>query len=237
MSTDPKKTALQEYSQQINLDYFPGYSNIVSTDSHFISACKQTLKLIGASHPAQLFDADYASMPCMPAKNAVIFEQEDLLALKGEIKVLSYQQYNGDWKLLLGHKKPIIVQDNILGLLVNFIDVTHTGLIDIFRFLSKDNHLCIQQSFSLIIDDHLPHRHHLSSREQECLFYLCRGFTYRQLSEILNISISTAQTHIENIKLKLKLHTKSELIDEAMRLGIHNILPHTLIRKTSQSNK
>lgn len=52
----------------------------------------------------------------------------------------------------------------------------------------------------------------LSDREIQCLYYLCKGFSYKSIGSQLNISPRTAETHISNAKYKLHITTKSALI-------------------------
>ena len=53
----------------------------------------------------------------------------------------------------------------------------------------------------------------LSPKEFSILRKLAQGSTARKIAEELSISIRTAETHIHNMKNKLALHTKNELID------------------------
>src|SRR5579872_1296825 len=60
----------------------------------------------------------------------------------------------------------------------------------------------------------------LSKRECTCLFYLVRGRTAAEIAKALFISKRTVETHIENIKTKLKCRNKSEIFDKAFEFGI-----------------
>lgn len=59
----------------------------------------------------------------------------------------------------------------------------------------------------------------LTQREQECIYYLTRGFTFFEIGQYLNISPRTVETHISNIKVKLNVKTRSELIAKVCELG------------------
>lgn len=52
----------------------------------------------------------------------------------------------------------------------------------------------------------------LTPRENECLDYLLKESTTSNIAAAMNISIRTAETHIERIKNKLHCRTKNELI-------------------------
>jgi DNA-binding NarL/FixJ family response regulator len=52
----------------------------------------------------------------------------------------------------------------------------------------------------------------LSAREQEILSYLAKGYRYKEIADILCISIETVRTHIRNIYEKLHVHSRTEAL-------------------------
>lgn len=60
----------------------------------------------------------------------------------------------------------------------------------------------------------------LTSREHEILSIIAKGFTNREVSDLLGISINTVPVHIRNIYKKLQASNRSEAMFEAHRLGI-----------------
>jgi two-component system, NarL family, response regulator NreC len=63
----------------------------------------------------------------------------------------------------------------------------------------------------------------LSPREREILQLIAEGYTNKQISEILSISIKTVQTHRMNLMSKLGLHDRAELIKYAIQRKIIDI--------------
>ncbi|MEO6016521.1 MAG: response regulator transcription factor [Polaromonas sp.] len=59
----------------------------------------------------------------------------------------------------------------------------------------------------------------LSKREQEVLQLIARGFSYMEIARLQAISVHTVQTHIKNLYGKLAVHSKTEAVFEATRLG------------------
>jgi DNA-binding NarL/FixJ family response regulator len=53
----------------------------------------------------------------------------------------------------------------------------------------------------------------LTKREQECLHYVLRGFSAKQISRKLYRSNRTIEAHINNIKIKLKCKNKAALVE------------------------
>jgi two-component system response regulator NreC len=60
----------------------------------------------------------------------------------------------------------------------------------------------------------------LSVREKEILQILASGKSNREIADLLHISISTVETHRNNIFQKLNLHNLAELILYAVRKGL-----------------
>ena len=51
----------------------------------------------------------------------------------------------------------------------------------------------------------------LTLREQQVTALVCLGYTNRQIAARLNLSIETVKTHIRNVLLKFRIHSKTEL--------------------------
>jgi len=60
----------------------------------------------------------------------------------------------------------------------------------------------------------------LSSREREVLKLVAEGFTSKEISEMLFISVRTVLGHRTNIMDKLDIHNRTELIKYAIRKGL-----------------
>jgi DNA-binding CsgD family transcriptional regulator len=58
----------------------------------------------------------------------------------------------------------------------------------------------------------------LSKRQMECLFYITKGRTIKQIATILGLSPKTVEHYLESIKLKLNCSSRAELIDTALQM-------------------
>jgi DNA-binding CsgD family transcriptional regulator len=52
------------------------------------------------------------------------------------------------------------------------------------------------------------------------LTLIARGFSYAEIARLKGLSVHTVQTHIKNLYGKLAVHSKSEAVFEATRLGL-----------------
>ena len=60
----------------------------------------------------------------------------------------------------------------------------------------------------------------LTDRQQTVLDYICRGFTAKEVAELLDISYFTVTTHLKEIYRKLDVNNRAEAIFEARQLGL-----------------
>ena len=62
----------------------------------------------------------------------------------------------------------------------------------------------------------------LSPREQEVLQHIARGLAYAEIARLQGVTVHTVQTHIKKLYGKLAVHSRSEAVFEANRLGLLN---------------
>ena len=69
-----------------------------------------------------------------------------------------------------------------------------------------------------------PHRPdesvHLSDRETQVLDLIARGYAYAEIARLTGTTINTVQTHIKHLYGKLAVHSRSEAVFEASRMGL-----------------
>lgn len=56
----------------------------------------------------------------------------------------------------------------------------------------------------------------LTKREKQCVFYMIRGKSAKQVAEILNVSPRTIEHYCEILKTKMNVNSKSELIEKVI---------------------
>ncbi|MDQ0155703.1 response regulator [Robertmurraya andreesenii] len=100
--------------------------------------------------------------------------------------------------------------------LVDAIRTVHRGEAylypDATRLLLEDY---MKRSNAAVEDNHAK----LSGREQEILSYLAKGYTNKEIAEILYLSIKTIEAHKSKIMDKLDLKTRVDLVKFAMKNG------------------
>jgi DNA-binding NarL/FixJ family response regulator len=60
----------------------------------------------------------------------------------------------------------------------------------------------------------------LSVRERQILTLLARGYSNRRIAESCSLSINTVRTHVQNVLIKLGVHSKLEAVALAVQQGL-----------------
>jgi DNA-binding NarL/FixJ family response regulator len=66
----------------------------------------------------------------------------------------------------------------------------------------------------------------LSDREHQILTLLARGYSNRRIAEACFLSLNTVRTHVQNVLVKLGVHSKLEAAALAVRQGLVSIEDH-----------
>lgn len=59
---------------------------------------------------------------------------------------------------------------------------------------------------------------HLTKRQMDCLYYLVKGMTIKQIANTLNLSPKTVEHYLDAVKVKLKCRNRTELITTALQM-------------------
>jgi DNA-binding NarL/FixJ family response regulator len=63
-------------------------------------------------------------------------------------------------------------------------------------------------------------RNLLTPREGDVLALIARGFSYAEIARLEKLTVHTVQSHIKSIYTKLSVHSRSEAVFEATRMGL-----------------
>jgi DNA-binding CsgD family transcriptional regulator len=63
----------------------------------------------------------------------------------------------------------------------------------------------------------------LSRRELECFNYMGRGYTIKATAKQLNLSPRTVEQYLRNIKMKVRRHSKTQLVELYWSLPQHTL--------------
>jgi DNA-binding NarL/FixJ family response regulator len=83
------------------------------------------------------------------------------------------------------------------------------------RFKRGADDAALAQQAVAVIDDG-----GLSEREREVLLFIAKGFTVGEIANMLHLSAHTVATHVKHIYRKLAVHSRTEAVYEAGRMGL-----------------
>lgn len=121
----------------------------------------------------------------------------------------------------LSIKTPIYAENNIMGLCgitLNFNTSNLTCFADVLVEINKlFQNPAINKELDKLGSDSLTTKPKLTSREQDCLYFYVKGYSSKEIAEKLRLSPRTIECHINNIKSKLGVNKRSELISLSLK--------------------
>lgn len=138
---------------------------------------------------------------------------------------------------MLVKKIPLLDHKNYVVGIINFLtEIPDTNLAGIVRFLFNldievTSTLINNIKTTILRDNPVYGTLSLTTREEECLYYLLRGMTAKEIGKILGISFRTIEIYLGSIKAKFNCSSKATLIIKAMQLGCMQLTPISILTK------
>lgn len=203
-------------------------SNNMTSEALGFKDCREMLNLEITDH----------SMRCGASELANLFDYQDAFAMsnKKRVKNVAIAYFNGGYKVLLGHKTPILnSKSECTGLLTASFDATSaTSVLPWIMLAKKDKETEFGEQYTYLIaededycvNDRLEK---FTKKQALCSFLLMRGKTAKEIASIMSISKRTAEAYINAIKEKLDCSSKSDIIDRMIEVGAHRVIPQSAI--------
>lgn len=205
---------------------------IKDVNLRFIDINETAAYVFGFDHRRNAIGKTDFDIPCRLANFAKVFRENDFQVLKtGKlIKFLEIQPcVNNEWKILHVVKKPYYRNGLISGVIGYSVDITKTYM-RLEKFLVDQNSYENKSKYCNFPNSYFENLN-LSSREEECLFFLLRHCTAKEIARILNLSHRTIEIYIQQLKFKFDCKSKAELYLKTKELGFFKVIPPSLIQK------
>jgi DNA-binding CsgD family transcriptional regulator len=216
----------------------PGFVALKTVDSTYAAANDLCAQLAGYKNVESYLGTSDYDWKCEAVEIADDIRAQDKLVLETQntwqsFNILKFS--NNSLTYYLSTKSLLRdTEGKILGILFIGTILTDATLLKILTPFTQNNpleaHKKIQCSVYPIIKNHQDELK-LSRRQLECLFYLLRGKSAKEIGLILDLSSRTIEMYLEHIKDKFRCATKSELIEKAIEKGYFYYLPDSIVHK------
>lgn len=181
---------------------------------HFLSVNECLAKDAGFTKEADMigltdYDISWKKFAPTLRKN----DMEVISSRNPRFKVETIQIYNGKKLDLFTCKFPLQLNSKKI-----FGNAGVSFLLDNEELITKLNNF--SASNQLNYSQPLKEDAHFTKREIDCLFYLVKGMTTKEIAKTLIISPRTVEHHLNNIKGKLNCSSRSSLISKAFTLRV-----------------
>jgi len=207
----------------------PGIFGLKTPESTIIATTNFNAKLLGCRHQDNLIGKTDYDYPSQASEFARHFLEEDHKVLMEQkcctfLNIIKYK--DEQWRLVISEKWPVFNHNNDLIAIASkarFLDYSDCLA---KPFLNLDNLFNNKQTIlsSYSVDDFSS----LTPKEQECLFFLLRGKTAKQIATLMRINHRTVESYFEKIKLKMNCINKADLIEKSFNLGYQYHIPPCL---------
>lgn len=153
------------------------------------------------------------------------FLSQDQLVIQTEtpLRFLSYYKYaDQQYHLLLGKKALLLGENGAPMVEQTYIDLGPAidySLLDIFFSFFHDKNCDDKKSFWCDLSNHSPHENLFTNKELQCIRLLRLSFNNRMIADAMHISVRTVDHHIEHIKNKLNVQSRSDILVSCIARG------------------
>jgi DNA-binding CsgD family transcriptional regulator len=196
--------------------------------SRFLDMNHAFAALLGFKSPDQAIGKSDYELPSRLSESAEVFIAHDInvITQRKTVQYIEFGPYaNNEYKMLYVVKTPFS-EKNGVGTLGYCTDITNAYkvFLDLFDIDNRQENL--QKSFILA-----KGYNGISKREIECLFFLIRGKTAKNIAKQLGISYRTVEHYIQSLRLKFNCESKVQLIEAAIAQGFDKIIPESIFNK------
>jgi len=216
------------------IDQMPGVCACKGAGSVFLHGNAEFKQSMGLGEDISLAGLRHTDLPAAFASYDTSYLAQDRLVIDKGATLRSINVYHAGTavKAYLVVKKPFFdCETGVRGVLLHGTDITNVDN-TVLRLRSACGMPDLTSSQpipggSFIIKGQ-EKRVDLTPRETEVLFFLLRGGVARRIASLLSISVRTVEHHIDALKDKFLVSSKSELIEKAIAMGYFYITPAIL---------
>jgi DNA-binding CsgD family transcriptional regulator len=212
----------------------PGWLFAKDLRSEFVGMSDSCANFLGWNNYEQTLGKTDYQVPCKTSEYGYRFVAEDLQVFNSGTNILNLEVYEfaEGWKSVIVQKAPFRNKDGrIIATFCQAFDVSNINIFRGFIYLNYTDKKFLgdpEPATYILNSEHCPLP--LSTRQQECVFWLIRGKTTKEVAYLLSLSERTVESYIEQIKYKLECYTKGQIIEKAIDAGFLYYIPERLFK-------
>lgn len=221
------------FSYENILEQIPSLICVQDIHSKVLYSNSHTAGLFGYPDASSLHGMGPYDMRCPAVESANKFLEQDKYVRQNNeaITILDVHVYSDDnLRILVTKKTPYYVGDKLSGTICQCTEIDNNHILRITKTLIQSDKAfhSNQGDRSYTIGSTLKETS-LSKRESDCVFFLIRGKTMKEIAKCLDLSPRTVEAYIVNIKLKWGCTNQKEVIACAISNGYLNFVPDNMI--------
>lgn len=218
---------MTDFSFQEAIDNLPGSIFYKNHDLIYTGCNQDFLDMLDLDVPEEVVGKSNADIePFSQNEYTRSFEDEDRLALKGNQVIIldCHAFYKGGERFFITTKNPYYDDaGNQKGMYCLSRELLNPTACEINFFI---NHPRVKVSEHVLknieryLESNLQGVTKLTERETQCLYYISRGYTIKEIAVELGLSKKTIDSYLELVRLKLGVTERREIIRIAIESGV-----------------
>lgn len=202
-------------------------------NSHYLGNNTSFGQFFGFRYSNEMIGCSDHELRCEAAAMADTFQKCDRQVMTSDFEFKFFEILKSarhETRIVVVNKIPLLNTDRqVIGTFGHAIDVTEPffklGCLLGSEVKSSSKKLA---PGSFAVGGALQNKFNLTNRQAECLFYLLRYKTAKQIATILNISVRTVDEHIEKLKYKFNCRYVKELLEKAIHHNFLQFIPDSI---------
>ncbi len=217
---------------------FDGIITLTDQNNKCIYANDYTAKLFGFQNHESVININPYDMRCPAVESADEFIKQYDYVFQSEksLSVFDVHTYaDGEQHIYMTKKSPIKdpITDEVTHVMTVCGEINSQFIGQIFAKLQLQNKMLensTAKNVSYYIGQ-LPCGDDLTNRQLELLYYLVQGYSQKEIAHVMKLSPRTIESYLENIKIKLNIYNRSQLIQYAISIGMLHYVPQSVFRQ------
>jgi DNA-binding CsgD family transcriptional regulator len=201
--SDPEQFYLLDEN---SIQQFNPYFFWKNTQGKYMGCNDAVAKMLGFAKGSDLLG--YTDFDLCWADSAPHFRHNDNQVIASEKPIVAIESgrlIDGKQSTAFSHKFPLRLRSKrIVGVICTAIAFDNT-------LPMKELHESKTNSWQHALDS-IANENKLTKRQKQCLYYLIKGMTIKEIAHQLTLSARTVEHYLETVKTKLNCHSRSQLI-------------------------